>query len=191
MSVYDLAMSRRSVRRFSGMPVPEHLLRQCVDAARVAPSARNLQPLEYIAVDDEKLLPGVFSTLQWAGYIRPEGDPPEGKHPRAYIVILRNSDVSGGLVAYDIGLAVQSIVLVALEDGVASCILASVDRDKLRTMLHIPPRYEISLVVALGYPDERPLVEPYSGSVKYWKDERGVLHVPKRNLEDVIHWNSF
>ncbi len=191
MRVYELAMSRHSIRRFSGMPVPEHLLRQCVDAARVAPSARNLQPLEYIIVEDETLLPGVFSTLQWAGYIRPEGDPPEGKRPRAYIIVLRHGDVSGGLASYDIGLAIQSIVLVALEEGVASCILGSVDRDRLRTLLHIPSQYEISLVVALGYPDEKPVVEPYSGSVKYWKDERGVLHVPKRNLEDIIHWNSF
>lgn len=192
MGVYEVAISRRSIRRFKGISVPHQILERCVNTARLAPSAANLQPLEYIIVDDDQLLSEVFSTLRWAAYIGPEGDPPpEGKRPKAYIVILKNSNVGISSSAYDVGAAMENMILVALEEGVGSCPIASVDRDKLRTILNIPGDYEIPLVLALGYPDESPVEEPFDGSVQYWKDEDGVLHVPKKALESVIHWNTF
>ncbi len=85
----------------------------------------------------------------------------------------------------------ENMILAALEEGIGSCPIASVDRDKLRKILNIPGDYEISLVLALGYPDESPVEESSEGSVKYWKDKDGVLHVPKKKLETVLHWNSF
>ena len=191
MDIYEVATSRRSIRRFKDIPVPHQILERCVNAARLAPSALNLQSLEYVIVDDEQLLPEVFHTLKWAAYISPKGDPPEGKRPKAYIVILNNSDIGISLSAYDIGAAMENIILVALAEGVGSCAFASVDRDKMRRILSIPDDYEIPLALALGYPDESPVEEPFDGSVKYWKDEQGVLHVPKKKLENVLHWNAF
>lgn len=192
MGVYEVAISRRSIRRFKGIPVPHQILERCINTARLAPSAANLQPLEYIIVDDDQLLSEVFSTLRWAAYIGPEGDPPpEGKRPKAYIVILKNSNVGISSSAYDVGAAMENMILVALEEGIGSCPIASVDRDKLRRILNIPGDYEVPLILAIGYPDESPVEEPFDGSVKYWKDEDGVLHVPKKALESVIHWNTF
>jgi len=147
--------------------------------------------LEYLIVDDDQLLSQVFSTLGWAAYIRPAGDPPQGKRPRAYIIILKNRDVGVPSSVYDVGAAMENMILVALEEGIASCPIADVDRDKLGRIMHIPGDYEIPLVLALGYPDESPVEESFNGSVKYWKDEKGVLHVPKKNLEMVRHWNTF
>ena len=190
MGVYEIAISRRSIRCFKDIPVSHQILERCVNAARLAPSAANLQPLEYIIVDDEQLLAEVFSTLKWAAYIRPEGDPVQGKRPKAYIIILNNSNV-GTSSAYDVGAAMENMILVALEEGVGSCPIASVDRDKLRKILDIPGDYEIPLVLALGYPDESPVEEPFDESVEYWKGEDGVLHVPKKKLEMIRHWNTF
>jgi len=191
MDIYQLVVSRRSIRRFKDIPVPQQILEQCVNAARLTPSALNLQPLEYIIVDDEQLLPQVFSTLSWAAYIRPAGDPPQDRRPRAYIVMLKNSSVGVSSSVYDVGAAMENIILVALAEGVGSCPFASVNRDRLRSILNIPGDYEIPLVIALGYPDESPVEEPFLGAVKYWKDEDGVLHVPKKSLESVLHWNAF
>jgi len=78
-----------------------------------------------------------------------------------------------------------------MDGGVGSCALLNVDWDKLRTICSVHDSYEISLLIALGYPDESPVEEPFDGSVKYWKDEQGVLHVPKKKLEMVLHWNAF
>jgi len=191
MDIYEVTISRRSIRRFEDIPVSHQVLERCVNAARLAPSARNLQPLEYIVVDNEQLLPEVFSTLQWASYIGPAGNPPEGKRPKAYIVILKNNKAGISASVYDVGMATENMILVALAEGVGSCALAAVDRDKLRKILDIPDDYEIPLVLALGYPDESPVEEPFEGSVRYWKDEGGVLHVPKKSLEMVLHWNTF
>ena len=85
----------------------------------------------------------------------------------------------------------ENIILVALEEGIGGCPIASVDRDKLRKILSVPGDYEIPLVLALGYPSESPIEEPFDGSVKYWRDEDDVLHVPKKKLEIVLHWNIF
>ena len=82
------------------------------------------------------------------------------------------------------------MVLSALEENVGCCCFAAIKRDELRKNLDIPDKYLIDLVVALGYPSEAPVEERLSGSVKYWKDEDGVLHVPKRDLRDILHRNS-
>ena len=191
MDVYETVISRRSIRRFKDTPTPRKILEKCANAARLAPSAANLQPLEYIVVDDGQLLPQVFSTVKWAAYISPAGNPPQGKEPKAYIIMLKNRDVGVPSSAYDIGAAMENIILVALEEGIGSCPVASVDRDRLRRILNIPDNYEIPLVLALGYPDESPVGESFDGSVKYWKDKDGILHVPKKKLEVVLHWNTF
>jgi nitroreductase len=173
------------------MPVPYEILNKCINAARLAPSAANLQALEYIVVDEEQLLDNVFGTLKWANYISPSGNPPPGERPRAYIVVLTNRNVSADGFEYDVGLAVGTIIIVALEEGLGTCCIGSIDRAKLMEILKVPSDYTIALVVALGYPNESPIEEEFEGSIKYWKDESNVLHVPKRKLGDILHRNSF
>ena len=173
------------------MPVAFDILNKCVNAARLAPSAANLQPLEYIIVDEEQLLDIVFDTLKWANYISPGGNPPVGERPRAYIVVLINSNVRVDGFEYDVGLAVGAITLVAVEEGLGACCIGSIDRAKLMEILNVPSDYTIALVVALGYPNERPIAVDFEGSIKYWQDERNVLHVPKRKLGDILHRNRF
>jgi len=150
-----------------------------------------MQPCEYIIVDDENLLPQVFSTLKWAGYISPRGNPPPGEEPTAYIVILMNRQKRPQGGDHDAGIVAAYMSLVAFERGLGSCLIASVDRERLGETLKVPDHCEINLVVAFGYPNESPVVEDLRDSVKYWKDERGVLHVPKRKLADILHSNRY
>ena len=191
MNLYETIIKRRSIRRFKAMPVAFDILENCVNAARLVPSAANLQPQEYIVVDEEPLLDSVFDTLKWANYISPSGDPPPGERPRAYIVVLNNRNIRANGFEYDVGLAVGNIILVALEEGLGTCCIGSIDRAKLMEILKVPDHYTIALVVALGYPNESPVEAEFSGSIKYWQDECNVLHVPKRKLGDILHRNSF
>ena len=192
MNTYELALKRRSIRRFKNIAIPYEILEKCVNAARLAPSAANLQPLEYIIVDDEQLLPRIFDTLKWAAYIRPEGDPPPGHRPMAYIAVLIKSGIGyKTLENYDAGLAVENMILVALEEGIGSCCIGGININRLSELLNIPEDYIISLVLALGYPDESPVVEEFRESPKYWKDKDNVLHVPKRGLKEILHRNNF
>ena len=188
MNIYEMILKRRTIRRFQKKKVSYEVLEKCVNAARLAPSAANLQPCEYLIVDEEDLLDEVFGTLQWAGYIS-DGSPPASQRPTAYIIVLINQEVKRKGFEHDVGMAVENIILTALEEGVGSCCFGSVDREKLRKALHIPPKYIINLVIALGYPNESPVLEPFENSVKYWKDKKGLLHVPKRKLKDILHRN--
>ena len=191
MTVYELILKRRTIRRFKPEQVPEELLNKLVNAGRVAPSGANLQPLEFIVVNNSELVAKVFPSLKWAGYIAPAGNPPEGKRPMAYIIVLINTEIRSNGGEVDAAAAIENMILTALEDGVGSCWLGAIDRDQLRALLNISQKYQIDSVLALGYPDESPVLEEMTDSIKYWKDENGVLHVPKRKFSDIVHYNIF
>jgi hypothetical protein len=53
-------------------------------------------------------------------------------------------------------------------------------------LFQIEEKYKITHVISLGYPDEKSVTEPYEDSFKYWKDENGVMHIPKREIDDII-----
>lgn len=190
MDVYEAILSRRSIRRFQQKPIQTELLKKFVNAARLAPSAANLQPLEYFVVNERELCSKVFETLSWAAYIKPKWAPSEEERPTAYIVMLIR-DTNNKMYLRDVSLASENIVLAAEEEGVGSCILCNIDRDKLRNILKIPKDMIVDSVVALGYKAEKSVVEDFNGSVKYWRDKNEVLHVPKRKLEDITHVNKF
>jgi nitroreductase len=189
--VYDLAVERRTIRRFKPEPVPRELLERLVNAARLAPSAANVQPLEFIVVDDARIKAEVFPALKWAAYIAPAGDPGPGEKPAAYVVTLVNSKLREKMFEYDVGAAMQNMILTALAEGVGACWLLSIDRDRLRAALGVPEGFRIDSVLALGYPAEEPAAEVMGESCRYWKDEAGRLHVPKRALAAVLHVNRF
>jgi nitroreductase len=110
--------------------------------------------------------------------------------PRAYIVILVDEKISRA--PHDVGIAAMSISMVGYEEGLGSCILGSVDREKLKKILNVPEELAITLVVALGYQAENPAVATMKeDDIKYWLDKNGVLHVPKRDLKDVVRWNMY
>lgn len=192
MSVYEIIQKRRTIRRFQPRRIPLITLRKIVDSGRMGPSAMNLQPWEFIIVDSPQLVSAVFEQTQWAGYLpREQGRPPQGQEPTAFIVILYNKRFSSRWTHHDIGAAVENMILVALEEGIGSCWIGSVNRPKVMELLEIPEEYEIDSVLALGYPAEEPIAFDLDDSVKYYRDEQGRLHVPKRRLDSVVSHNRF
>ncbi|MCP4264500.1 MAG: nitroreductase [Candidatus Brocadiaceae bacterium] len=191
MTVYETAINRRSIRRFKQKPIPLEILKKFVNAGRLAPSSANKQPIEYIIIDDARFVEKVFGTLKWAGYISPAGDPPLGERPVAYIVVLANKEKSSGSCERDASAAIVNMLLVAFEEGIGSCWLGAIDINKLTDILELPEHIKIDSVIALGYSNESPQVEVMKDSVKYWKDDSGVLHVPKRGIDDVLCYNKY
>ncbi len=187
----ELIRKRRTIRQFRAEEIPENLLLKLADLGRLAPSAANLQPLEFIVVSDPEVRNRIFPLLRWAAYIHPAGNPKPGQEPRAYIIILVNKAIREKGFEYDVGAAAENIILGALSLGIGSCWLISIDRERVKLNLGIPEGYQVDSVIALGYPAESPVVEEFQGSVKYWKDENGTLHVPKRKASEVIHLNRF
>ncbi len=188
--IYEKITSRRTIRKYVKKNIPKNVFIKCVDAARLSPSSMNLQPLKYTIVNDQRLLEKVFSTLEWAGYL-PDYHPSKEEMPSGYVVILLDKGIRKSY-GVDPGIAAMSISMVAYEEGLGSCILGAVDKPKLRRILNLPENLEIILVVALGYPAENPIVDSVKdGDIKYWLDSDQVLHVPKRDLEDILKWNEY
>lgn len=186
-----LIKSRRSIRQFQPRPIPVEILTECVDCARLAPSAMNLQPLEYILVTEPTLAEQVFACLAWAGYIRPAGDPRPGQHPTAYLVVLLDQERMQSRYANDVGAAVENFLLAAWAHGIGTCWIGSVNRARLRELLSVPAKYEIDCVIACGYPAETAIQVDQEDNVRYWKDDAGQFYVPKRPLSKVLHLNKF
>lgn len=187
MNTYKLILKRRTIRKFSQKKIKKSDLLLCLNAARVAPSAANLQPLEYILIT--KNLDRVFECTNWAGYLK-NGVPKKGERPTAYILIISNTKINAN-AKYDVGLAIENILLTALEKKIVSCIIGSLNRDKLTKYLNIPKDYKIELAIALGYPKQKSIEDEFKKDTKYWLDKKGVLHVPKRRLKDIIHKEIF
>lgn len=80
-----------------------------------------------------------------------------------------------------------------MEEGLGCCWIRSFNRNKLAQILNVPDNYTVDLVIAVGYPAEKPVSEDIIAglSIKYYKDSSGTLHVPKRRIEDIIHVNRF
>ena len=186
--IRDLVLQNRSYRRFyQEVPIELETLRELVDLARLSASAANRQPLKYILSCDPQKNALIFPCLGWAGYLQDWPGPPEGERPSAYIIILGDTEISQAF-GCDHGIAAQSILLGATEKGLGGLMHGSVKRDELSKALGIPPRYEILLVLSLGKPKEKVVLETLEpdGDFNYWRDSNGVHHVPKRRLDDII-----
>ena len=185
--IAELIQKNRSFRRFhQDVTIPENDLREMVNNARLTSSGRNAQTLRYVLSNTKEMNAVIFTALGWAGYLTDWDGPQEGERPSAYIVIL-NDDTLSKTYFCDHGIASLAILLTAIEKGYGGCIIASVNRDTLRETLHIPEKYSIVQVIALGQPAESVVVEPmYDGDIKYWRDPQGIHHVPKRSLEEII-----
>jgi len=192
MDIYETLLKRRTIRRFKSRAIPYETLEKCVNAARLAPSAKNQQSLEYMVVDNAQLLGKVFDTLRFASSIKPVGYPPPGQRARAYIIILSRNEVAlKEWVRCDVGLATENMILTAMEKGVASCCVGLIKTRELSQVLNIPGDCTIELVLALGYPDEESVVAEITDNTTIREDKDAVLHVPKRRLSEILHRNQF
>ena len=184
----ELVLRTRCYRRFKQTDViSKETLTELVNIARVSASATNSQPLKYIISSDLRTNAMIFEQLGWAGYLHEWKGPAEGERPAAYIIILDDTRIRPD-ARYDAGIALQNIRLAAMEKGIGSCVIGSVNREVLREELDVPLELEIMLVLAMGIPAEEIVLEETGEEhgIRYWRDENGCHHVPKRELQEVL-----
>lgn len=188
-NLYNLILSRRSVRLFKQKKVSLGIVKKIIDCARLAPSAANTQFIDYLVVDKDELKEKVFECLRFAAYISPGRNPPKGKRPMFYIILLVNKDKAREPNLRDIGASAENILISLLAFNLGGCWLQNIDKEKIKNILNLNTKHEIDSLIAAGYPDESPKLEADSVNVKYWLDKNNCLHVPKRPLSDVWYYN--
>ncbi len=193
LDVLQAAAKRRSIRRFTDVPVPRAALEAIVEAARLAPTGLNRQPLRFAVASSRALCERIYLHTRWAAII-PDGSagPDAATQPTAYIAILVDKTVAKSADT-DAGAAGMSILLAAEAQGIATCWLGNIDREDILGLMGLSSDlYALHTLVALGYPAmaSRAVALPADGSTKYYLEGKDSLCVPKRAAEDVIHWTE-
>lgn len=184
--IKELLESTRSYRRYDEKrKIDRHELLDIAEAVRLCPSAANLQRIRLALVSDEGECEGVFDTLAFAAYLRPWVRPEKGERPVAYIVIMTECELDTNL-SIDVGIAAEALMLTARERGIVGCMFRSFNRENLTRVLgkggYIP-----ALVISLGYPGERVVLEDArDGNIRYYRDDEDTHHVPKLPLDTIV-----
>jgi nitroreductase len=152
MSVYDTIKERGSIRKFKSEPIPEDKLEAILDSARLAQSAANRQPWEFIVVTDESIRSALVSV---AGHQRFVGDA------AAVIVCLGDPDASAAVGAFngfllDLGIAIENMALTAWDLGIGSCWIGAYNERGIKQLLGVPEKLRVVSLLTLGVPDQEP-----------------------------------
>ena len=182
----EVIVNRRTIRRFKSQAIERETLVEIVNAGRLAATAGNRQPWEFVIVDDRALVEDVFKSLGWLG-----GAPTDEERPAALIAVLLSNPQDKWAAYADGGAAVQNMQLAAWDKGIGGCWIGSIDAEPVRKMLKVPEELSLFSILALGIPDESPVIEESDDDVSAKRDDKGVLRVKKRKLDAVCYVNAF
>lgn len=160
--VYDAILARRSIRRFQDKPVPRELVERLLRAAMAAPSACNLQPWAFVAVDAPDILAQLRAAASQGNY----------NAPLAIVVCGISGHIpwEGEGWRQDCGGAAQNIMLACVELGLASVCIGGFEEDALRAALRIPEGVEPMCIIEIGYSAyERPPLTWYTPEAVHWQ----------------------
>jgi len=181
-----LLEKRRTYRRFDeSRSIPDAVVTDMKNAARLASCGMNRQSLRYIYVRTPEVVNRVFEITKWGAALPDgQGQPKTGERPTLFVAMLYPA---GARNPFDEGLAASNLTLAAYAHGVGSCIVANVHHRKLREILNIDESLDISCVIGFGYPThESRIVEIKEGEdTKYYLDENRDFVVPKFKIEDM------
>jgi len=184
----DLVLRNRSFRKFQADHlVPVETLKSLIDLARVTPSSKNRQPIEYILVTVKDETDFVFNQLSWAKHLKNWAGPKKEERPPAYIIMLLDTMLNEQALI-DAGISAQTILLGAVEKGLGGCIIRTVNRNELQQFYQLPQHLDIIQVIAIGKPQQvvKLTSVQVDGKTEYFEDN--LIHfVPKRSLEEIIY----
>lgn len=166
MDAIQVIKTRRSIRNFKDQPIPKDMLQNLVDAARFAPTARNVQPWEFIVVTDHNILQKIAGLADNGKFIA---------EAKACIAVF-SSDTKYYLE--DGCAATENILIAATSLGIGSCWVAGDKKtycSQINSLLNVPQSLKLVSLIALGYPES----------------ENAFKTVEKRSLKEVLHWEGF
>lgn len=166
MDLIDAIRARRSTRAFEYQPIPKDALVQLVDCGRWAPSGRNEQPVEYVVVDDPKLIKDIANVTDNGRFAENAG---------ALVVVV--SRVAKYFIE-DGAAAVENVLLAATALGYASCWIAGDKKD-----------YAGSVLARLDVPDDWKLVAILAVGQEAADAPRKARE--RRPINEILHWNRY
>ncbi|RLG61839.1 nitroreductase [archaeon] len=156
MNVFDAITKRRSIRAYKPDPIPEDKLNRVLEAARLAPSAKNRQPWKFIVVKDPTIRQALVPACKGQQFV--------GEAPVVIAGVAETTDyvLTCGIPAHivDIAIAMTQMTLQAMEEGLGTCWIGAFYQDEVKKVLGIPPDKQVVELLTLGYPAESPAPRP-------------------------------
>jgi nitroreductase len=167
VETWDAIRSRRNVRRYADRPIGQPDLDRILEAARRTPSSTNQQAWDFVVVTDRDRLRDLSSIWRYAAHVATSAAT------IALVTPVSDDRDERDTFQYDIGQATMSIMLAAADLGIGSGHASVGDQALARRILALPDNREVAILVALGYPADRPLTP--------------VRRPNRRTFDDVVH----
>ena len=169
MEFMEVVRRRRSIRAYKSREVEERILKEILEAARWAPSAKNLQMWKLVVVRD----PDKKKALAKASF--DQNFIAEAPLVIAAVALDPGHVMSCGVPAYavDLAIAVEHMALAACDKGLGSCWIGAFEQEKVREILGIPSCCKVVALLPIGYPAESP--EP----------------PPRKSLSEIVSYDAF
>ncbi|HEC69523.1 MAG TPA: nitroreductase [Candidatus Omnitrophica bacterium] len=169
MDIFEAIKKRRSIRKYKDKQVEEEKILKILESARLAPSAKNLQEWRFIVVRDKEKRKKLSEAARNQKFV---------EEAPVVIVCCAETDeyrMTCGQLSYpiDVAIAVEHMVLTAVEEGLGTCWIGAFYEDRVKEILNIPEEIKVVELLTLGYPDE----EPPSRS--------------RLSLEDIVKWENW
>lgn len=171
METWDAIRARRDVRSYTSQPIGQAELDRILEAGRRAPSARNWQPWDFVAVTGQAELTELAGVSPSAGHVARSVAAIALVGPR-----LDDERRREGM-RYDLGQATMSMMIAAADLGIGSGHAGVADQELARRLLGFPEDRFLAYLIALGYPAGRPLAP--------------LARPDRRPFQDVVHWGHW
>ena len=162
MGVFDTIKDRRSIRTYKGERIPEDKLEKLLEAARLAPSAGNRQNWKFIVVENEQIKNQLVTASNNQAFVG-----------TASHVIAGIGDSAQKWHQVDLAIALEHIVLEAVELGLGTCWIGAFNEDEVKKILKIPQDKKVVALLTVGVPAESPAAKP------------------RKALEEIVAYNEY
>ncbi|HEC86695.1 MAG TPA: nitroreductase [Thermoplasmatales archaeon] len=146
MDVFEAIKRRRSIRTYLDRPIEKEKITKLLQAAQLAPSAKNRQEWKFIVVTDEKVRKELIPACRGQKFIA-----------EAPVVIAGIADPTFRWYKLDMGIALEHVALEAVELGLGTCWIGAFDEKAVSRLLGVPPNLETVALLTVGYPREEGL----------------------------------
>lgn len=181
MNFENLQLTRESCRAYADKPVPRESLVHLVDVARLSPSGCNAQPWHFIIVDEPEAKAKLVDALVDEGLT---GCPWGDRVPAFIMICEEEAHLRPGIGEHygsqhfaqmDIGMAAMALCYEATSIGLGTCMIGTMDQEKLHLAFSIPAERTVRLIITVGYP------------VK----ESAPRKKSRKSLEEIISYNRW
>ncbi len=154
MEFYDVIKKRKSVRKYKKDPIPDDVLNRILEAGRIAPSAKNIQPWHFIVIKDPDTKKKVAAACRDQMFMADADVILAGCILQKEAWARMGGYMSAGPV--DLTIALEHMILAAAREGLGTCWIGAFVEQDVKKILNVPDDVTVLALTPIGYPAEEP-----------------------------------